>query len=150
MTHEEITEVVRPAKVRWFRRRPPQGLDRFSRGVWWAGHGQFFIAAALPFVGVALMVGVVWIHDLFFFGMLALTMAVPFLYSGAMLRGAATLPQGGPHLTFFGWVERIVVLAITVAVIAALAIAGVFVGMFAGIIVWTQIYNTVTALTGGG
>ncbi|GAA1965089.1 hypothetical protein [Agromyces allii] len=117
----------RSADVRWFRRRPPADLDRFLRGVWWTGHAQLFVAAGLPVVGFLLLALGRWDLAYLWFGTFALAMAIPFLYSGLLLRASVgTFPQGGEALRGrslqFGRIARLVV---DVVFIAMLAIAGV-------------------------
>lgn len=140
--HDADEQVV---KSRWYRRRPPSDLDRFQRGVWWAGHGQLFIAAGLPLVGVILFGLMLVDPSLATFGTLALAMIVPFWYSGRMLRGsAAIIPAHHGRLGAFDWFERITVLAISVLFIAFLAIAGVVVQIFAIV----MIMSTWSSFTG--
>ncbi|GAA1940993.1 hypothetical protein [Agromyces allii] len=124
------------ARVRWYRRRAPADFDRFLRGVWWTGHGQLFIAAGLPVIAVIFVgVGVGFANrEMTWCGVFALAMAVPFWYSGMLLRGTAGfLPPGPGRLNVFQWVERVVVLAIVVLTIAFIAIVGV---IFAVFVIW--------------
>jgi hypothetical protein len=108
------------------------------------GHAQLFIAAALPVVGLLLLIAAAGEPGMTFYGLLALMMAGPFLYSGLLLRGSSrTLPRPLPPIGFFGWTERIVLLTIIVAGIAALAIAGVYASMFAAVIFWTGISQAI-------
>ncbi|KQM82058.1 hypothetical protein [Agromyces sp. Leaf222] len=123
-------------KPRWYRRRPPGDLDRFQRGVWWAGHGQLFIAVGLPIVALILFCLTFVDSSLPMFGTLALAMVVPFWYSGRMLRGSAgLLPTHEGRVGAFDWLERITVLTISVLFIAFLAIAGVVAQVYVVILV---------------
>ncbi|WP_431278656.1 hypothetical protein [Leifsonia poae] len=83
-------------KVRWWRRRPPADLPRFSRIVWWAGHGQLFVAPVL--VLASFVVGISSLSGNLGYGvvtpiLLAFVlagMAFPVATSGMMLRAYAT------------------------------------------------------------
>ncbi|GAA1527462.1 hypothetical protein BJ978_001431 [Agromyces terreus] len=140
MTETAPVDDSQPAKVRWFRRRPPAEYDRFLRGVWWAGHGQFFIAAALPFVAV-ITFGFVDIDERsVYLGVLFLTLAIPFWYSGWLLRGlAGFLPPAHPKPRVFDWVGRIYILILAVAGIGVHAIIGVIMQVLAAIMLGSTI-----------
>ncbi len=102
------------------------------------GQGQAFIAAGLPVVAaIFIVVGIVH-PDVTWCGAFALAMAVPFWYSGMLLRGTSGfLPPGPGRLSAVQWFERIVVLTIAVLTIAFLAIACVFFAVLGIWVVWS-------------
>jgi hypothetical protein len=132
-------DVVVAPHVRWYRRRPPAGLDRFARAVWWAGHGQLFIGLGLAVLGPALFVLALLVPAAGragFTGMLLFPMAAPFACSGLMLRRYAAHLGRDRNALFFRAIE----LAVVVLSIAVLSIAFVYVDMLVLILLgygWT-------------
>ncbi|MDR6613533.1 hypothetical protein [Leifsonia sp. 1010] len=130
MTTEADSELAAQptAKVRWYRRRPPASMPPFARTVWWAGHGQLFLAAAFALlgpVGLALVPN----REIAAFvappGYLLTAMAAPLACSGLMLRRFSL--ELAKDSTSLAW--RIVELAFVVLLIAALSIAFVWLDM---------------------
>ncbi len=118
-----------PARVRWYRRRPPEGMQRFPRAVWWAGHGQLFIGLALLVLGpVTFVVGynVPGASSLTFVGLLMFAMAAPFAVSGRLLRAQALRLARSTHELWL----KIVELAVAGLGIALLAFVFVFIDVF--------------------
>lgn len=131
--------------VKWFRRPPPSGFDRFQRGVWWTGHGQLFIALAFAIVGPALMIGYqvaeqfLHFHDwAFVWGLFLSGMAAPFLMSGVMLRSYAKHARR---------LDRALWLAGTILGIAVLAIIATFVSILVLLMAVAQILNAMAQAT---
>jgi hypothetical protein len=117
---------LHPARVRWYRRRPPEGMVGFPRGVWWTGHSQLFIGLALLVLGpVTFVVGffTAGLSLVPFTGLLMLAMAAPFAVSGLLLRAYASRVSRSRHALWL----RIAELAGVVVGIAILAFAFVFV-----------------------
>lgn len=140
-----MTERMPPAepapddrRQRWWQRRPPADHTEFARGVWWAGHVQLFVAAALVVVCLPLFVGGLVVLPGDSAGssaatlsklagelqevILGLAMAGPFALSGKMLRASSgwTLyrrrPIGG------GILRRLVGLVASIAGIALISV----------------------------
>jgi hypothetical protein len=111
-----------PPRIRWYRRRPEDGMPPLARAAWWAGHGQLFVAAALLVAGVPLFVTSLSLHGLAavrFWALLALGMVLPFVCSGSMLRWyAGELARDGR-----GIAVRLLTLTLVVAGIAVVAVA---------------------------
>lgn len=122
-------DVVAAPRVRWYRKTPPAGMTRFSRAVWWAGHGQLFIGLGLAVLGPVLFALAqlrMGSGGAAYTGVLLLAMAAPFCCSGLLLRRFAPyLDQDGNALFF-----RVIELIAVVLSIAVLSIAFVFVDMF--------------------
>ncbi|WP_348787409.1 hypothetical protein [Leifsonia sp. NPDC080035] len=117
----------RTPTTRWWRRRPPAGLSGFARGVWWTGHAQLFVSAALWVIGPASF-ALAWLPYNALTGTFGMTawfgtaMALPFATSGMMLRAYAVrwASREGPLF------ERSIELAVTVVLIALISIAFVW------------------------
>jgi len=126
-------DVVVAPRVRWYRKRPPAGMPPFARRVWWAGHGQLFVGAALAVLGPLLFgLGVaVPTGATAGTGVLLFAMAAPFACSGLMLRRYGIQLAGDSNGLFF----RVVELALVVLGIAVLSIAFVWVDMLLLILV---------------
>ena len=122
----------------WWQRRPPADHAPFARGVWWAGHVQLFVAAALVLVCAPLFViGVAASADdsagssaallsrrlgEVQGAILGLAMAGPFVLSGKMLRASSGWRVYSRKSIGGGPLRRFLALASTVVGIALLSI----------------------------
>ena len=116
------------ARPPWYRRTPPAGLPRFPRAIWWAGHGQLFIGPAVAAAGLVMALAT---KELYGIGLLLISMGLPFVTSGMMLR-AHGVRQG--RLTGRNWFGRVAELILVVVLIAALSV--VFVVVIVFILMW--------------
>lgn len=119
-------------RVRWWRRRPPAPSSRLSRGVWWVGQAQLFIAVTLGVFGPVSLAAAFLDSNLGVIGWLGTAMALPFAISGRMLRAYGA--EMGKSTQAVGW--QVLELTAVVIVIAVLAIALVFVCAFALILLF--------------
>ncbi|WP_430647444.1 hypothetical protein [Agromyces sp. GXS1127] len=111
------------APTPWWRRRPPRDHDRLARGIWWAGHVQFFIAIALLVgCGALVIVGVVRGDQGLSLSVLGVAMAVPFALSGRMLRASSGWRTYRGPTDRSNWASRAAVLVATVVGIAFVSI----------------------------
>ncbi|MGR2752798.1 hypothetical protein [Agromyces arachidis] len=108
---------------RWWRERPPRGLSRFGRAVWWAGHVQLPLALALLLTCLPIFVANATLPRFAGAAWLGLAMSAPFAVSGLMLRSSSEwqVYREGPAGS--GAITRTVALVATVAGIAVLSIA---------------------------
>ncbi|MGN6426294.1 MAG: hypothetical protein ACTHMF_05700 [Leifsonia sp.] len=126
----------RTQATRWWRRRPPGGLTRFARGVWWTGHAQLFVSAALWVIG-PVSFALAWLPYNALTGAFGVTawlgtaMALPSATSGMMLRAYAVrwASREGPLF------ERSIELAVAVMLIALISIG--FVWLLALVLILT-------------
>lgn len=119
-------------------------MDRFARGVWWAGHAQLYIAAALAIVGPFVLLGWIWRSDWAWLGLAALALSWPFALSGVLLRKVSGIFTGSQYSRYnaYGyWSNSITLLVLAVIGIAALAFAGVFVNVYIVIMIWSVFGN---------
>ena len=117
------------ARVPWYRRRPPQGMPRFARRVWWAGHGQLFVGAGVLAASVVVWAVGLTDHDLralTFYAIIGLAMVAPFICSGLMLRSFAGDLAHDSTSTLY----RVFQLALVVAGIAVTSFGFVFFSVF--------------------
>ena len=135
-------------RVRWYRRRPPADMDRFARGVWWAGHGQLYLAVALAIVGPFILFTSIWRTGWGWLGLAALALSWPFALSGVLLRKVSAIFTGSQYSRYnaYGyWSNGITLLILAVIGIAALAFAGVFVNVYVLIMIWATFGSSLAA-----
>jgi hypothetical protein len=115
-----------PTKVRWWNREPPEELPGFAKAVWWAGHGQIFIAVFLAVVAPVVLVVSQYTVPVSGVGTVAgglgTAMALPFATSGAMLRSYAGTSAARADNSAL----RILWLTLIVLLIAAVSIVFTF------------------------
>ncbi|MGH1548379.1 hypothetical protein ACRAWB_04035 [Leifsonia poae] len=104
-------------------------MPRFARRVWWAGHVQLFVAAAVVPASVAVWaVGLATpeLSAFTFYAVLGLAMVAPFVCSGLMLRSFAGDLALDSTSTWF----RVFQLVLVVLGIAVTSIGFVFFDVF--------------------